>query len=308
MPGLHDAARDGDLATIKRLLADGTASIDERTEDGNTALTLAAGGGQIATIKWLLEFGGSSISEKCRLGRTALISAVVNDEIAVVQWLLTMGGANITDATNDGLASLDLAAFGGYTAMTQWLITEGRADVTHVANDGLTALGAALLQGHYALARLLIEEGGAKINQTDSAGVRSVWTELLDNISESADTADLAALLKVMVLLDDAPANVIAVLSPAHAKIAKRGRQLRAQLPSYLEQQRTLVVAHCPLPSALQPLVAGYAAPTPEDMWAEGGLRVWAPRAKRARAMVGAVVGVDAPFLRRSVRLRQKRG
>jgi hypothetical protein len=192
--------------------------------------------------------------------------------------------------------------------MTQWLITKGGADVTIVWIDGVTPLKAAVAEGHYALARWLIEEGGAILTQVNVAGGSTVWSELLDSISESADTADLAALLKVMVLLDDAPADVIAELSPAHAKIATRGRQLRAQLPSYLERQRALVVAHCPLPSALQPLVAGYAAPTPEDMWAEGGLRVWAPRAKRARAMVGAVVGVDAPFLRRSVRLRQKRG
>jgi hypothetical protein len=99
---------------------------------------------------------------------------------------------------------------------------------------------------------------------------------------------------------------VIVELSPEHAKIATRGRQLRAQLPSYLERQRALVIAHCPLPAALQPLVAGYAAPTPEDMWAEGGLRVRAPQAKRARAVVGVDAG--APVLRRSLRLRQKRG
>lgn len=60
---------------------------------------------------------------------------------------------------------------------------------------------------------------------------------------------------------------------------------------NYLERLRVLIVAHCPLPVALQPLVVGNDAPTPEEMWAEaGGLRVRAPRAKRARAvaMVGA--------------------
>jgi hypothetical protein len=115
----------------------------------------------------------------------------------------------------------------------------------------------------------MLEEGGASLTQGNGL---SVWSALRNSIDESLDTADLAALLKVMVMLEDAPANVIAKLSPALAKIATRGRQLRAQHSSYLERQQGLVVAHCPLIAALQPLVAGYAAPTPEDMWADGGL------------------------------------
>jgi hypothetical protein len=90
---------------------------------------------------------------------------------------------------------------------------------------------------------------------------------------EGADANALASLLKVMGLLADAPPDFVAKLSSTHAELTTRGRQLRAQLPLYLEQQRALVVAHCPLPAALQPIVYGFVAPTPEDMWAEG-LRV----------------------------------
>jgi translation elongation factor EF-4 len=96
------------------------------------------------------------------------------------------------------------------------------------------------------------------------------------------DDAELSSLLKVMVMLEDAPVDFFAILSPHDAKICTRGRQLRAQLPSYLVQQRAAVVAHCNLPAVLQSLVAAYAATTPEDMWADG-LRVQAPRAKRRR-------------------------
>jgi hypothetical protein len=91
---------------------------------------------------------------------------------------------------------------------------------------------------------------------------------------EDADDAELSALLEVMVLLGDAPPDFIAELSPQHAEVVTRGRQLRTQLPSYLEQQRALVHAHCPLPVVLQPLVAAYAVPTSEDIWTDG-LRVW---------------------------------
>jgi hypothetical protein len=40
-----------------------------------------------------------------------------------------------------------------------------------------------------------------------------------------------------MVMLDDAPADFVANLSPHGANICERGRQLRAQLPFYLEQK-----------------------------------------------------------------------
>jgi hypothetical protein len=119
----------------------------------------------------------------------------------------------------------------------------------------------------------------SNINETTTGGI-NVWDALRLGL-KGTDTADLTSLLKVVVLLDDAPADLIFKLSPTHAKIAKRGRQLRAQPPLYLERQRALVVAHCPLPDALQPFVAGYAAPTPEDMWAEGGLCIRTPRANR---------------------------
>jgi hypothetical protein len=56
-----------------------------------------------------------------------------------------------------------------------------------------------------------------------------------------------------MVLLADAQPELVAQLSPVHAELATRGQQLRAQLPLYIEKQRTLIVAHCPLPKSSNP-------------------------------------------------------
>jgi hypothetical protein len=131
-----------------------------------------------------------------------------------------------------------------------------------------------------------------------------VWGSL-EKAEINADADALASLLKVMVLLADAPPDFVAKLSPAHAELATRGQQLRAQLPSYLEQQRALVVEHCPLPAALQPIVYGLAAPTPEDMWTDG-LRIRASRPKRPR-VEGEEDAEGSVPLRRSARLSQKR-
>jgi hypothetical protein len=112
-----------------------------------------------------------------------------------------------------------------------------------------------------------------------------------------------------MVMLEDAPADFIGKLSPQHADICERGRHFRAQLPSYLEQQRATAVAHCPLPDVLRSVVAAYAVTTPEDMWTEG-LRTQAPLVKRGRTEADKedeeAEGEDAPPLR--LHMRQKHG
>jgi hypothetical protein len=144
---------------------------------------------------------------------------------------------------------------------------------------------------------------------TESAnyGVTAWGSIYYYHLEDLEDTAELSSLLKVMVMLEDAPAYFIGKLSQQNTEICTEGRQFRAQLPSYLEQQRAVVVVHCPLPAVLQSLVAAYATTTPEDMWTDG-LRVQAPRAKKARAReTEEAEDKDSPRPHRFHRLHQKR-
>ena len=269
MEELREAVRVGDYAKIERLLAEGRVSLNERDDEG----------------------------------RTALMWATVRGDTAMVQFLILKCGASITEVCTAGFHVLHLAAMLGHTTLIQWLLEVFGASVKCKNNFGWTTLLVAARQGQYGTAHYMLEEGGASISETTNGG-RSIWRLLK---LEGADDAALSSLLKIMVLLSDAPDDFIAKLSPANAELCMRGRLLRAQLPSYLEQQRTLVVVHCPILTVLQPLVAAYAATTAEDMWTDG-LRVQAPRAKRPRsAEVEAVVPAVVAIPRRSLRLRQKR-
>lgn len=116
---------------------------------------------------------------------------------------------------------------------------------------------------------LLSDEGGAKITEKDSKG-DTVWVLLERSGLHELDAAEMASLLRVMLLLSDAPTEFHRRSKPQHARIIDEGQQLRARLPAYLTQQRALITDHSTLPAVLQPLVAGYAAPTPEDLWADG--------------------------------------
>jgi hypothetical protein len=148
-----------------------------------------------------------------------------------------------------------------------WLLTEGGSSLAEQTTSGAHASLLATCNGKWPAVQWLLEEEGASILERDLVG-STVWSKLWGHCGEG-NAAELSSLLKVMVMLDDAPADVIANLLPQHAAICTNGRRLRAQLPSYLEQQRTTVVTHCPLPGVLQTVVAAYAATTQSDMWAD---------------------------------------
>jgi hypothetical protein len=80
-------------------------------------------------------------------------------------------------------------------------------------------------------------------------------------------------MLRVMVLHGGPhdQESLIARLAPPFQQILQDGARLRARLPAYLAQRRTLLDAHCPLLPPLQNLVHGYEEPTTTDeLWATG--------------------------------------
>jgi hypothetical protein len=81
----------------------------------------------------------------------------------------------------------------------------------------------------------LLDEQGPLVTERYHFG-RTVWGELGNHCRGAESTAELSSLLMVMVMLGDAPANLIADLGQQHTDTHTQGRQLRAQLPSYLEQ------------------------------------------------------------------------
>jgi hypothetical protein len=113
----------------------------------------------------------------------------------------------------------------------------------------------------------------------------------------------ISALLRVMVLRDAPLVELITCLSPERSQVVNDGARLRTRLPAYLAQRRALLDAHCPLIAPLQDLVHGYEVPTTTaELWATGR-GAFRQRAARPRADDDAEIP-----LRRSARLRQKRG
>jgi hypothetical protein len=191
------------------------------------------------------------------------------------------------------MSGLLAAARNGDIERMRQLLTDG-ADITEKDAKGWEVLLCAAVNAQYTATRWLLTEAGAGISDT-------VWLCL--ELDLQIAHVDLSSLLKILVMLDDAPAYFIERLSPQQAELCRRGKHFRAELPSYLEQQRAAIVTNCSLPAVLHSLVIAYAATTSEDMWTDG-LRIKAPRAKRARAVEGEAKGSHP--LRCSARLRRK--
>jgi hypothetical protein len=75
---------------------------------------------------------------------------------------------------------------------------------------------------------------------------------------EKDDTRAITAMLRVMVLHGGPPESLTAELMPRLQQIVQDGARLRARLPAYLAERRTLLDAHCPLLPPLLDLVRGY--------------------------------------------------
>jgi ankyrin repeat protein len=137
--------------------------------------------------------------------------------LLTLKWLLEKGGARITERKRDGESALLLAAAYGRLSTCQWLLEHGGADIAEASNDGT-----------------------------------GVWNMLVHYLS---NTAEVTALLRVMVLKGAPPAEMVAKLCPKHARVVVEGARLRAALPAYFARRWALLDAHCPLISPLRNMI-----------------------------------------------------
>jgi hypothetical protein len=199
---------------------------------------------------------------------SAFLDAVSTGDLESVKRLVSEGADVKETNFPGGYTPFLWAASRGHIPIMHWLLTEGGSSLAEQTTSGVHVWLLAVYRGNFATLQYLFEEHGGP--RTES-GTRddTLWSKLWVHCS-GGDAAGLSSLLKVMVMLDDAPAGFADDALPQHADICTRGRQLRTQLPYFLEQQRATVVAQCPLPAVLQSLVVAYAITTPEDMWVDG--------------------------------------
>jgi hypothetical protein len=260
------AVADGQVGVVRYLVEELGANVNQATATGLTPFIMAAGKGDVGMLRYLREELGAEVNHAMENGNTALMFAAQSGNVGALRYLGKELGADVNQPRPDGNTSLLISAILGSLDVVQCLVKELGADVNLANGDGLTPLIVGASKGYLGVVQWLLSEGGANLDEQGPTG-HTLWHTLE---LEEADDAELTLLLQTMVILADAPPEFIAKLPQQQAEVCTRGRQLRTQLPAYLDQQRVSIVEHCPLLDVLQPLVAEYAAPTSEDIWTDG--------------------------------------
>src|SRR5262249_25758003 len=133
---LLERAEDGDLAGVRRLVAEG-ASQDARAAAGLAPLMLAVIHDQTAIIDLLIA-RNAGVNAQNGLGLTPLMFAAINNRASALQTLMARG-ANPNVRTRAGWTALTYAAWRGHPEIVRVLLARG-ADARVIDRAGWTAL------------------------------------------------------------------------------------------------------------------------------------------------------------------------
>jgi len=119
---LLDAARRGDTAKVRRLLAEG-AGIDQIDKYGKSALMLVSIYNHLETASVLLE-DGADVNQANSWGFAPMSAACIGGNLDMVQLLSSYGAARtFTNRDRTKCTAEELAMRTGHTALTAWLVT-----------------------------------------------------------------------------------------------------------------------------------------------------------------------------------------
>jgi len=159
---LDQAARDGNLLEVKRLIKGGV-DPNALNKWGTTALTGASGGSSSshAEIVQYLVTHGADVDKRVADGTTALNEASFWGNVESVRILLA-AKANVNSAKDNGYTPLLSATSRGHVVIVKLLIVAG-ANLNHQTRSGrLTALHLASSAGYRNVVELLIASGARK--------------------------------------------------------------------------------------------------------------------------------------------------
>lgn len=149
---LFEAAHNGELADVKRLVASGT-TVDAMDEENRTPMMFAAFNGHGRVVSYLLT-QGAEVDSRDASGRTGLLYASSGPFVDTVEILLDAGADVNIQGSLEGFTALMTAAAEGQLEVVRLLLERG-ADPTLEDVDGDTALSFAREHGHTAVADLL---------------------------------------------------------------------------------------------------------------------------------------------------------
>jgi ankyrin repeat protein len=179
--GLVDAARNGDVQTVRSLLKGG-ADPNQAAPDGSTAVHWAVHADNLAMLNALLD-AGAKPDGVTRYRIAPLTLAAQNGNAAIVERLLT-AGANPDTASEEGQTAVMTAARNGSVAAVRALLKRGAQVGLAESFRGQTALMFAAGEGNTDVVKLLLESG-AKRDERSKGGYTALLFAVRNNRIET---------------------------------------------------------------------------------------------------------------------------
>jgi ankyrin repeat protein len=165
---IHDAARDGNLATVQTLLKDNPALVSAKDLKGATPLHWAARSGH-KDVAQLLVSDSADVNAKDGDGDAPLHWAVREDHKDVAEFLLA-NKADVNAQNYNGWTPLAMAAWKGHIDMAELLLAN-KANVNARDYIDFTPLHEAASMGHKEMVEFLLAHGADINAHSDKGGL-----------------------------------------------------------------------------------------------------------------------------------------
>ncbi|XP_033219182.1 kinase D-interacting substrate of 220 kDa isoform X2 [Belonocnema kinseyi] len=195
---------DDNLAGLQSYLENKRVQVDDRDENGSTALVFAASKGKLHFVRELINHGADVNAEDAD-NWTALLFAAKEGYVDVCLELLDHG-ANLEHRDMGGWSALMWATYKGKTNTVSLLLSKG-ADVNAHGNYHISSLLWASGRGYPEIVKDLLAHG-AKVNVGDKYGTTALtWAcrkgniEIVDTLLKAGATVDTAGMYSWTPLL-----------------------------------------------------------------------------------------------------------
>jgi hypothetical protein len=178
---LHEASRQGDLESVKGILAGEKVGVDSTLDDSYTALAYAAAGGHLSLVKELLAHG-ADVNLQTRFSKSPLNHAVGGGSEEACE-LLIGAGARLDLRNDNGSSLLHEAAYWGQADMIPFLVSKGQKVNDSGQRYGATPLIYAINRANSASS---IEAAGKFINFAMTLLEHGADADLTNNAGKSA--------------------------------------------------------------------------------------------------------------------------
>ncbi|XP_054427075.1 espin-like protein [Pteronotus mesoamericanus] len=168
------AAKDGDLATLERLLEAGALGPGIVDALGAGLVHQATRAGHLACVKFLVQRAKLPGNQRAHNGATPAHDAAATGSLAELCWLVREGGCGLQDQDASGVSPLHLAARFAHPVLVEWLLREGHA-ATLETLEGALPLHHAAVSGDLTCLKLLAAAHGSSVNRRTRSGASPLY-------------------------------------------------------------------------------------------------------------------------------------